>query len=140
MASKEARFLRQELRENGFVVVTTTHRDYKVSFGLEKAEVVIPAKAEPSSATHTASVKQKEAIQTAFKVVLKDGYIELHRKNGSGLKPYRPYRWSGTRLLPLRVQDAFFRRVSADLKPADFERPTLTHEQACDIERALLKL
>ena len=145
MATQAARFVRAEMKENGFLVVPSKARTYERKFGAEKVEVHVPKGVEPSAATHTCKVRQKEAVDVAFKVVPPgdNGVVQVWRKNGSGLKPMRTYFWTGTKLRLLTAEQVFrhhIRGVDGMELFKSSERPTLTHEQLCDVERALIRL
>jgi len=145
MATQAARFVRAEMKENGFLVVPSKARTYERKFGAEKVEVHVPKGVEPSSATHTCKVRQKEVVDTAFKVVppAPNGVVQIWKKNGSGLKPMRSYFWTGTKLRLLTVEEVFRSKIkgvdSMEVLSGE-KRPTLTHEQLCDVERALIRL
>jgi hypothetical protein len=153
MASKKARELRKEFRENGFIVVESTQRKFKRAYGGVKLETIGREKMEvdtpkgASSKTHPhlyrMSIKQESVAHTKFKVVRgKNNLITIHRKNGSGLKLMRIYHWSGRKLHLLSHEGymckGFVSRAPEDLFRSDL--PRLTHEQCVDIENVLIRL
>lgn len=144
MATQAARFIRAEMKENGFLVVKSKHRTYKKEFGGPKAEVAVPKNAEPSSATHTCKVRQKEAVDVALKVVrTENNVVSIWRKEGSALKGCHPYFWTGRKLRLLTAEQVFRHEIRGIDGMELFrlrDRPHLTHEQLCDIERTLIRL
>lgn len=144
MATQAARFVRAEFRENGFLVVGTKERKYKRTYGPPKAEMSVPKGAPESPSTHVHVIRQSEVIDAAFKVIRGDnGVVQIWRKEGSALKGCRSYYWTGTKLRLLTPQMVFHKNIQGVDGMELFKaqgRPGLTHEQLCDIERALIRL
>ena len=92
MASKEARFVRAEMKENGFLTVNSKERTYKR---------VKPAQCSPET---LGSVMQESESGIILRVARnEDGVVSVWKKD----KPLRAYYWSGTKLRLLTIEESF---------------------------------
>ncbi len=130
MATQEARMMRAEMRENGFLMVNSMARTFR------------RRKSALKGGRH--HVEQESADPVAFKVVRRpNGAVNVWKKSGSEFTAMRAYYWTGVTLQLLTVEMSFRRNVEGvdgmELYQAQ-NRPSLTHEQLCDVQRALIRL
>jgi len=129
------------------IQVESTHRSYKVTLGQRKLSSVPGGRATPVDSKSTPEenpdafrkkVHQADTSKVFFELShAADGKLLIEKVEGRRRIKCRNYEWTG-RSLRLR-RFSFFAHMTTGQAFDDADGYQLTHEQMCDVSRAMLK-
>lgn len=127
------------------IQVESTHRSYKVSLGQRKLSPVpgfqnVPmdpkSSPEENPDAFRKKVHQVDSSKVLFELSYKDGKPSVEKVEGSRRLKCRQYEWTGR---SLRMRKFSFLAYMVTGEAFDDDGYQLTHEQMCDVSRAMLK-
>lgn len=127
------------------IQVESTHRSYKVTLGQRKLSPVpglqntpMDPKSSPEEnpGAFRKRVHQVDTSKVLFEVSRKEGKILVEKVEGSRRLKCRQYEWTGRSLRMKRFSSLAHMTTGQAFDDDGYQ---LTHEQMCDVSRAMLK-